>query len=130
MVEEVTDAGGSHTGKHFDEVGAGDGEEGHAGFPCDGACQQGFTGARRAVEKHAAGDLGTEFLVPVRVLEKVFDLVEFFHSFVFASHIVERGGGAVFVDAAGGRFTEAHGAVLLHAPEEPHHEEDKEQSGA
>ena len=56
LFEEVPDPGGAHANKHFHEVGTGNGVERHAGLPSNGAGQEGFTGTRRAIKQHAAGD--------------------------------------------------------------------------
>ena len=47
-LEEVPHPGGANADKHLHELGAGDAEEGHAGFPGHGLGHQGFAGTRRA----------------------------------------------------------------------------------
>ena len=56
LLEEVPDPGGAHANKHFHKVGTRNGVERHAGLPGNGAGQEGFTGTRRAIKQHAAGD--------------------------------------------------------------------------
>ena len=53
-LEEVADAAGADADEHFDEVGAGDGEEGHVGLAGDGLGEEGLAacrGRRRAARR-------------------------------------------------------------------------------
>ena len=60
LVEEVAHAAGADADEHLDELGAGDGEERHAGLAGDGAREQRLAGAGRADQQHAARDARAE----------------------------------------------------------------------
>eukprot|EP01136_Pigoraptor_vietnamica_P033036 Opistho-1_new@95548 len=64
LLEHVAHAARAHAHEHLDEVGARDGEERHVGFARDGARQQRLTGARRADQQAALGDLAAQTLDP------------------------------------------------------------------
>ena len=93
LVEQVAHTGGAETHEHLDEVRAGHRVERHARLAGDGARQQRLTGARRAVQQHAARDAGAERLVLGRVLEEVLDLLDLLHGGVLARHVGELGLG-------------------------------------
>ena len=75
LLEHVAHAAGADADEHLDEVGAGDGEEGHVGFAGDGARQQRLAGAGRADQQHALGDLAAQALELLRVLQELDDLL-------------------------------------------------------
>ena len=127
LLEQVTHPRCTDTDEHLDEVGAGDGEERHAGLARHGARQQGLAGSRRAVEQHALGDLGAERLIPRRVLQEVLDLVELLDRLIGAGDVGECGLGHVLVQHLGAGLTEseAHPGAALHAGE--HHEQADQQ---
>ena len=60
LVEEVAHAAGADADEHLDELGAADGEEGHASLAGHGAGQQRLADARRANQQHALGDAGAQ----------------------------------------------------------------------
>src|SRR5207245_10939970 len=75
VLEEVTHARGADTDEHLDEIGAGNGEERHAGLARHGARQQCLTCARGPVEQHALRNARTQCLELLRVLEELLDLL-------------------------------------------------------
>src|SRR6202011_5525712 len=56
LVEEVTDPTGADAHEHLYELGAGDVEEGDAGFPGDRLAEQRLAGPRRPAHEPALGD--------------------------------------------------------------------------
>ena len=131
LLEQVADPGGAHADEHLHEVGAGDGEERHAGLAGDGAGQQGLAGARRAVEQHALGDLGADGLELGRLLQEFLDLLEFLDGLVGAGDIAEGHLGHVLVDELGLGLAELHdlGAAALHAGEQEPEQDAEQQHG-
>ena len=127
LLEQVADSGRADADEHLDEVRTRDREERYAGLTGDGPGQQRLTGAGRAVEQHALGDLGAQRLIPRRVLQEVLDLVELFDRLVHAGDVGERGLGHVLGQLLGLRLAEAeaHPAAGLHAGE--HHEQADQQ---
>ena len=89
------------------------------------AGKQRLTGARRAVEQHALGDLGAEGLIASRVLQEILDLVELLNRLISAGDVGEGGLGHVLAQLLGSGLTEteAHPAAGLH-PGEQHEEAD------
>ena len=65
LLKQVAHARRAHAHKHLDKVRARDREERHARLAGHGLGQQGLAGARRANQKHAAGDLGAHVAVAV-----------------------------------------------------------------
>ena len=75
LLEQVAHARGADADEHFDEVGAGDREERHPRLAGDCAREQRLTGAGRAVEQDALGDLRADGLELGRVLEELLYLL-------------------------------------------------------
>src|SRR5215469_2074697 len=71
LLEQVADAAGANTYKHFDKVGTGDGEERNIRFAGDGAGQQGFAGARGADQQHTFRNAAAKLLELLRVLQEL-----------------------------------------------------------
>ena len=90
LLEQVADAARADADEHLDEVGARDGEEGHAGLARDGARQQRLAGAGRPVQQHALGDARPQRLELLGVLEELLDLVELLDRLVRAGDVAER----------------------------------------
>src|SRR5436309_3029090 len=90
LLEQITDARGTHTDEHLDELGAGQGEEGHVRFARNGSRQQGLARARRTHHQHALGNPAAEPLVLSRIFEEVDDLDELGLRFVDAGDVGER----------------------------------------
>src|SRR5439155_25060301 len=76
LFEQVTDARRADADEHLDELGAGQGEEGHVRLARDGSRQQGLARARGTHQQHALGNTAAEPLVLPRILEEVDDLDE------------------------------------------------------
>ncbi len=130
LLEEVADAGRADADEHLDEVGAGDGEERHAGLTRDRASEQRLPGAGGSVEQHALRDPGAERLELLRVLEELLDLVELLDGLVGSGHVAERDLRGVDRHSLRSRFAEAHHAraASLHLvhQEDPEGEEEEE----
>ena len=95
LLEEVAHAARADADEHLDELGAGDAEEGHAGFAGDGAGEQRLARAGRSDQQHAARDARAERGEALGELEELDDLLQLFFGFVGAGHIVEGDCGAV-----------------------------------
>ncbi len=130
LIEQVTDAGGTDADEHLDEVGAGDGEEGHAGLACDRASEEGLAGAGRAVEEYALGDLGAELGEAFGLLEEFLDLDELFDGLIGAGDVVERRLGGVLARELCPRLAERHRAArarVVHHPEDEEEGDDQDE---
>src|SRR5437773_7648946 len=62
LLEQVTNAAGSYSDEHFDEVRAGNREERNVGFARDCACQQRLAGAWRPDKQHTLGNAAAKLL--------------------------------------------------------------------
>ena len=124
LLEEVADPAGADTDEHLDEVGAGDGVEGHAGLTGDRAGEQRLAGARRAVEQDALGDLGPDGLELRRLLQELLDLAELLDGLLAAGHVAERRLGHVLGDQLGARLGELHDAAAAAALDLVHQEQE------
>src|SRR5258705_415993 len=60
LLEHVADAARADADEHFDEIGAGDGEEGHARLARNRAGEQGLAGAGRADQQRTLGNLAAQ----------------------------------------------------------------------
>src|SRR4029079_18092031 len=67
LLEHVAHARGADADEHLDEVGAGDGEEGHVGLAGNGACYQRLAGAGRANQQSAARNTAAKPLELLRI---------------------------------------------------------------
>src|SRR6266496_365799 len=108
LLEEVADARGADADEHLDKVRAGDREERYARLAGNGTSEQGLTGAGRSVEQHALRDPRAERLELLRVLEELFDLVQFLDGLVHAGDILEADLRRVRRHPLGTALTEAH----------------------
>ena len=89
LLEQITDTRGANADKHFDEVGAGNGEEGHVGLPCHGLRQKRLTGPRRAHQQRPFGNLAAEGGIFLGILEEVDNLHNLLFGAVQTGHIFE-----------------------------------------
>jgi hypothetical protein len=112
LVEEVADAAGADADEHLDELGAGDGEEGHARFAGDGSGEQRLAGARRPDEEHAARDARAEAVELLRVFQELDDLLEVRLGLVDAGDVGESDNRLVAEEHARPALAEAHGLVV------------------
>src|SRR5436309_3272184 len=87
--EEVAHAGGADADEHLDEVGARDGEEGHARLAGDGPGEERLAGAGRADQQHALRDAPAQPGDLPRVLQEGDDLLELLLGLVDPRHVVE-----------------------------------------
>ena len=71
LLEQVPDAGGTHSYKHFHELGPTDAEEGHSSLACNGLGQQGLSGARGPHQEHTLGDAGAHRCKPLGALQEL-----------------------------------------------------------
>ena len=129
LLEHVAHAAGADADEHLDEVRAGDGEEGHVGLAGDGAGQQSLTGARRAHQQTALGDLAAEALELLRVAQVFDDLFQFLLGLVDAGDVVEGHAPQLFGQQARLGLAEAHGlaAAALHLAHEENPHADEQQ---
>ena len=88
-IEKVAHTAGADADVHFDEVGAGNGEERHARLSRDGFREQGFTRSRRAYQEHAAGNPRAEVGELFGSLQKFHDFLQFFFFFFRAGDVRE-----------------------------------------
>jgi len=75
--KQVADTAGADAHVHFHKVGAGDGQELYPRLTGHCLGQQRFTGARRAHQQHALGDVRAQLQVLLRVAEEFHDLLQF-----------------------------------------------------
>ena len=76
LLEHVAHARCADADEHLDEVGAGDGEEGHIGLAGNGACDQRLAGAGRADQQRAARNTAAEPLELLRIAQELDDLLQ------------------------------------------------------
>ena len=125
LLKQVPHPAGAYAHEHFHKIGAGNGEEGHVGFPRHGFGEQRFAGARRAHQQHALGDAGAQIHVLLGVFEEIHDLLELVLFLVRPGYVRE--GDLVFagVHHGGPGFAEVHhlpaAARLLAHDIPPHH---------
>ena len=106
LLEHIADAACTDTDEHFDKIGTGNAEERHAGFACNGFCQQGFTRTRAARQQDAARHATAEALIAVRRFEVIDDFLHFFFGFVAACDIGKGNFVGIFVQQACAAFSE------------------------
>ena len=76
-VEKTADARGADADENLDELGAGDGEEGHSRLAGQGLGEQGLARAWRAHQQHAPRYLGAQPAKSFRTLEELHQLGHF-----------------------------------------------------
>ena len=117
-LEEVTDAGSTHTDVHLYEIRARDGEEGNTGFSCNGLGQKGLTRTGRAHQEDAVGNARTEGSILGGSLEVIHDLHKLLFFLVRTCHVAE-GDLVLVVGQLDVRLSEAShltaGACIHHA---------------
>ena len=95
LLEELAHPGGSDAHVDLDEAGGRDRVEGHARLAGERPGEQGLAAAGRAVEQHAAGELGPQRLEAFRIGEVVLDLLELGDHLVQPRDVGERHGRLV-----------------------------------
>ena len=128
LLEEVANTACADAHEHLDEVGAGDAEEGHASFACDGAGEESLAGTWRADHEHALGDAPAEPLELLGILEEGDDLLDLVLGLVGAGDVREGDLVLGVGEHASLALAEAHrlataGLELAHEDEE--HEDDQ-----
>ena len=125
--KKVANARSAHAHKHFNKVGAGNGEERHPGLASNGAGQKCFTRAGRAHEQHALGDAPAKAGKLFGVGEKFHNFRKLVLGFVNTSHVSKGNAGAVLIEQTSARPAKTHGlaAAALHLAhkENPHSNE-------
>ena len=111
LFEHVADTAGADTDEHFNEIGAGDGEERHIGFAGNGAGEQRLAGAGRANEQRALRNLAAQSAETARILQEVDDFLQFLAGFVDAGHVVKGHAAFLLHQQLGAGFAETHGAT-------------------
>ena len=131
LLEQVAHTARADTDEHLDEVRTGDRVEGNARLTGDGACEKRLARSGRAVQQHALRDAGPDRLELGRLLEEVFDLLQFFDRLVAAGDVVEGDLRALLRDELGLRLAELHDlvAAALHAGEHDPEEHADQQHG-
>jgi hypothetical protein len=132
LVEHVAHPRRADADEHLDEIGTGDGEEGHLGLTGDGLGQQRLTGTGLADHEHAAGNAAAELLELARVAQELDQLLHVFLGLVDAGDVGEGGRDLVFAEQARLALAEAHGAAAaaraaLHLAHEEHEHGDDDQ---
>jgi hypothetical protein len=87
LKEEVPDPRGSHTDKHFDKVGAADGEKRNLRLPRNGPGQKGLPRSGGTDEKNPLWDSPSQFGKFLRIPEKIDDFFEFPFRLFNAGHV-------------------------------------------
>jgi hypothetical protein len=123
LIEHVAYPRGTDTDKHFDEIGARNGEEGDLGFAGDSLGQQGFTGTGRAHHQDAPRNLATQLLELGGIAQELDQFGHFFLGFVDARDVVERDIDLVFAQQACLALAERHRATSAAATLHLAHEE-------
>ena len=90
LLEQIAHAGRAHADEHFHKIRAGDGEEGNARFPRDGARQQGFARSGRAHQQDARGNLRAQIGKALGILQKFHQLAQLVLFLVRAGYVPER----------------------------------------
>ena len=123
LLEHVAHPGGTDTHEHLDEIGTGNGEEGHLGLTRDGLGQQGLTGTGRAYQQHAGRDLAAQFLELGRIAQIVDQLFDLFLRLVTTRHVDEGGLDLIFTHQASLALAERHGTLATAALHLTHEED-------
>mmetsp|Transcript_59564 Transcript_59564/g.122044 ORF Transcript_59564/g.122044 Transcript_59564/m.122044 type:complete len:238 (-) Transcript_59564:720-1433(-) len=90
LSEEVANTGGTHADEHLNELGARDGEEGHASLTGHGTREERLSSSGRALEDEATGDACAEVGEAIRLLQKLHNLLELDLGAVDAHDVIER----------------------------------------
>ena len=91
----------THTDKHFNKVGTGNGEERNLGFTGNRTRQQGLTGTWRTNHQHTVRNTATELLELGRITQELDQFLDFFLGFVATSDVGKGDRIAVLVEHAG-----------------------------
>ena len=129
LIKKITHTRSTNTNEHLDKIRAADGEERYTRFTRNSTCEQCLACTRRAKKQYALRNACTEIVELLRMLEELYDFLEFLLCFIRSGHILER--NLHFVAAchtrtalAKGHDTAAAALRLLH-DEKPHANEQK-----
>ena len=127
LLEEVPDTRGADSDEHFDEIGAGDREEGNVGLSGDRARQECLARAGGAHQEDALGDLASELLELLGVLQELDDLLQLDLGFLDAGDVLEGDLLLCRREQLGPRLAEGESLVPagLHLPHD--HEPDRDE---
>ena len=89
LAEQLTHLGSAHAHEHFNEFGAGNGEERYVCFACNGFCKHGFARSGRPHKQNTLRHGSADFFVFARVVEVVDDFLEIFLGLVLAGNVVK-----------------------------------------
>ena len=90
LLEQVTDAAGTHAHIHLHKIGAGDGQEGGVRLAGHGLGQQRLAGARRAHQQHALGNMRAQLGIALGIAQKLDDLLQLLLLLIGTGHVLER----------------------------------------
>ena len=111
LFEQIANAACTNTDEHLNELRARDREEGNTRFASHSLGKKRFTGARRANQETALGNLGPDGREAFRILEEVNNLGQFQLGALNAGHISEGDlGGRLHLDASLA-LAEVHGRI-------------------
>jgi hypothetical protein len=124
LLEEIAHACRADADEHLDELGAGDGEERHAGLAGDRAGEEGLPRSRRPDQQHAFRHTCAEAAVFLRVLEELHDFAQLGFRLVHAGDVGECHAGLVLDIDLGAALPDRHepaAEALLpgHAADQP-----------
>jgi hypothetical protein len=127
--EQVAHARGADADEHLDEVGAGDGEERHAGLPRHRAGEQCLARPGRPHQQNALGNAPAEPRELLRLAKELDDLLELDLRLLDAGDVIEGDPLLVLGEQARARLAEAHrlAAARLHLADEEDPQPDDEQ---
>ena len=111
LLKQIAHTASADTHKHLDEFRAGNREEGNACFTSNSFGEKGFTGARRANQQNAFGNLGANRSEAIGVLEEVDDFGELELGTFNAGDIFKGHLGLGFHLDPGFALAEAHGGI-------------------
>ena len=131
LLEHVAHARRADADEHLDEVGPGDGEEGHIGLAGDRAGEQGLAGTGRADQQHPFGNAAAHLLEFLWVLQELHDLLKLLLGLVDPGDIIEGHPPLLLGQQARARFAEAHRltAARLHLAHEKDPHADQQEHG-
>ena len=107
-LKQVADPGSAHAHEHFHKLGTREGEKGHAGFACNGLCQQGFTRARGADQQHAFGNFCAHGGEALRGFQEGDHFLEVLLGLLHSGNVIEFDARFSFHCKAGLRLAELH----------------------
>ena len=114
LFEHVADAGGADADEHFDEVGAGDGEERHSASPAMALASRVLPVPGEPTISTPLGIDAAEPLEFLGVAQEIDDFLDFFLGLLDAGDVLEGDLVAVHGEQAGLALAEAHGAAAGH----------------